>query len=347
MYKIYAAAAGAYGIFNRFYDNTVNYFYANREAVTADGSPIYMIGGIEYKATTAEEASIKSSALRAQLDSLPWLSYRRNIEGTHLRSSPKGFTSDSGWGCTLRSTQMLTAATLMEAQLGSDFRRGSLASLEQNQTFVDIVSLFADNSQAPLSIVKLVDLGIERKSVKGPGEWFGPGSAAYYMSRLASEAQLSVPIMYFVDRVVYRKDVLTALKQRGLGVLVLVPTQLGSSRSADVERVKQPLIDLFKNPLFRGFIGGDSVSQSYFFAGASQDYMFILDPHTTQPAVPSNIANIDVAVPAQPGIVTMRWSRLGSSLSLGFLIKTVADFDNMKTYLKENNRGNQLGIAFA
>ncbi|QVM06461.1 Cysteine protease atg4 [Coccidioides posadasii str. Silveira] len=83
-----------------------------------------------------------------------------------------GFTADTGWGCMIRSGQSLLANALSILNLGRDWRRGSKIKEE-----CELLSLFADNPQAPFSIHRFVDYGASACG-KHPGEWFGPSATA-------------------------------------------------------------------------------------------------------------------------------------------------------------------------
>ena len=83
-----------------------------------------------------------------------------------------GFTSDTGWGCMIRSGQSLLANTLAMLELGREWRRGEQSEKEQK-----LLSLFADDTSAPFSIHRFVDHGASACG-KHPGEWFGPSATA-------------------------------------------------------------------------------------------------------------------------------------------------------------------------
>ena len=124
------------------------------------------------------------------LESRIWMTYRSNFAlipssadpaatskmsfATRLKSltNQGGFTTDSGWGCMIRSGQSLLANTLCTLKLGRDWRRG-----EKEQEEKDLLSLFADTAEAPFSIHRFVEHGAHACG-KHPGEWFGPSAAA-------------------------------------------------------------------------------------------------------------------------------------------------------------------------
>lgn len=83
-----------------------------------------------------------------------------------------GFTSDTGWGCMIRSGQCLLSNALSVIRLGRDWRRGE-DSLAEKQ----LLSMFSDDARAPFSIHKFVEHGASACG-KHPGEWFGPSATA-------------------------------------------------------------------------------------------------------------------------------------------------------------------------
>ena len=99
------------------------------------------------------------------------------------------FTSDTGWGCMIRSGQSLLANALVLLRLGrgkccgsrypqdqtdreSDWRRGRRQDEERQ-----LLSLFSDDPHAPFSIHRFVEHGASACG-KHPGEWFGPSATA-------------------------------------------------------------------------------------------------------------------------------------------------------------------------
>ena len=132
-----------------------------------------------------------------------WFTYRSNFTAikrssdasmtlsVRLRSlgDQGGFTSDTGWGCMIRSGQSLLANALVMLRLGrgeplgfsnsqartdreSDWRRGGFQQEERQ-----LLSLFSDDPKAPFSIHRFVEHGASACG-KHPGEWFGPSATA-------------------------------------------------------------------------------------------------------------------------------------------------------------------------
>ncbi|CAB4065071.1 ATG4 [Lepeophtheirus salmonis] len=104
-----------------------------------------------------------------------WLTYRREFKefrGTKINS-------DCGWGCTIRSGQMLLGNALLLLHLGRHWRweRNGGEDPLKDLKHRNIIRLFADQEESPLSIHSL--LAIARINLnRSPGEWFGPSSTS-------------------------------------------------------------------------------------------------------------------------------------------------------------------------
>lgn len=130
------------------------------------------------------------SAFLDDFESRIWMTYRSNFPPIPRSQDPsatssmtltvrlrnltdrEGFSSDTGWGCMIRSGQSLLANTLIMLEQGRDWRRKK-RSKEENR----IVSLFADDPEAPFSIHRFVQHGAAACG-KHPGQWFGPSATA-------------------------------------------------------------------------------------------------------------------------------------------------------------------------
>lgn len=137
-----------------------------------------------------EEASDWPKHFLDDFESRPWLTYRSAFPpieksqdpkatssmslAVRLKSqlAPQGFTSDTGWGCMIRSGQCVLANALFLAHLGRDWRRGIHREEEKK-----LLSLFADDPHAPFSIHNFVAHGAAACGTY-PGQWFGPSATA-------------------------------------------------------------------------------------------------------------------------------------------------------------------------
>ena len=136
-----------------------------------------------------------------------WMTYRSGFAAIPKSQDPKAtsamsfrvrlqnlsqtaFTSDSGFGCMIRSGQCILANALASLRLGRgtpcshlpsgigadgllDWRVGQSSQKDERP----ILSLFADDPRAPFSIHRFVQHGAAVCG-KYPGEWFGPSATA-------------------------------------------------------------------------------------------------------------------------------------------------------------------------
>jgi cysteine protease ATG4 len=323
----------ALGLLARWYDHSFNWCFGQSDAITLNGNPVFVAGALMFKANTQEEVHSKSTEFRTELNSFPWLTYRKDFESLGVSPGFLGgqITSDSGWGCTLRSMQMLIAASLLRMNRVVT----PISSEAPPEDYKRIISLFADEPETRYGIHKIV-------GVTGyVGKWHSPSQAGEAFEKLSShmqngESTYASPIVegkiVHGTSVVYRSIVESALQDGP--VIVLVSTQLFGN---PIDH-KKSLLSLFKEiPFFVGFVGGDLVSQAYYFPAASEDFLYILDPHTTQKALRTSDleANMFTRVLAQPGIMSMRWMRLASSLTLGFRIESMSELTELEAFMKD------------
>ncbi|KAH9920526.1 uncharacterized protein BXZ73DRAFT_91912 [Epithele typhae] len=202
----------------------------------------------------------------------------------------KGWTSDAGWGCMLRTGQSLLANALLHLHLGRDWRRPPHPVYTADYaTYVQIVTWFFDTHSplCPFSVHRMALVG--KDLGKDVGQWFGPSTAAGAIKTLVHkfpEAGLGVAVA--TDSTLYESDVYGAsrsvvyssrrhggrMEWGDRGVLVLIGIRLGIEGSA-----------LYTFPQSVGIAGGRP-SSSYYFVGSQADNLFYLDPHHARPAVP-------------------------------------------------------------
>ncbi|GJJ09389.1 hypothetical protein Clacol_003611 [Clathrus columnatus] len=225
-------------------------------------------------------------------------------------SGIKGWTSDTGWGCMLRTGQSMLANALIYLHLGRgkkiiivvvvltktlvDWRRPIHPSSSDNYiVYVKILTWFFDSPSpsCPFSVHRMALAGKELG--KDVGQWFGPSTAAGAIKKLVHQfptSQLAVSVAS--DGVVFDSDVYAAsnsgrkkhsiARWGGTAVLVLVGIRLGIEGVNPIyyEGVKA----LFTFPQSVGIAGGRP-SSSYYFVGTQGDNLFYLDPHHTRPAI--------------------------------------------------------------
>ncbi|RKO98700.1 hypothetical protein CXG81DRAFT_4866, partial [Caulochytrium protostelioides] len=108
--------------------------------------------------------------------SLWWLSYRQDFPRLADR-----YHTDVGWGCMLRSAQMMLASALRIQRLGRAWRRAPSIDAEP-PAYREILEGFLDTHAAPYSLHRIALIGTDYG--KAVGEWFGPLTAAQVIQRL-------------------------------------------------------------------------------------------------------------------------------------------------------------------
>lgn len=140
------------------------------------------------------------SAFLDDFESRVWMTYRSGFAPIAKSQDPKatsamsfrvrmqnlaspGFTSDTGFGCMIRSGQCILANALQMLRLGREWR---WQEHEADKEHADVLALFADDPQAPFSIHRFVNHGAAVCG-KYPGEWFGPSAAARCIQDLVNK----------------------------------------------------------------------------------------------------------------------------------------------------------------
>ncbi|GAA5995321.1 hypothetical protein JCM5350_007052 [Sporobolomyces pararoseus] len=263
-------------------------------------------------------------------------------------SEENGLSSDTGWGCMLRTGQSLLANALVTAHLGRNWRRplpaSSLPAPSAHgqpappnstsatlpplySTYTRILSLFLDtpSPSSPFSVHKFALEG--QRLGKSVGEWFGPSTAAGAIKRLVNDFEpAGIKVVSCVDGTLYENEVVAAStkeKKWDAKVLVLINLRLGIDGVNPIyhEAVKA----IFRIPQSVGIAGGRP-SSSYYFVGSQADSLFYIDPHHPRPSVstidlPSELESANAKLPlsaANPSSETGEREMLNSFFSTAY-----------------------------
>ncbi|XP_077500758.1 autophagy-related 4b [Amblyomma americanum] len=272
-----------------------------------------------------------------------WFTYRREfpaIPGTDI-------TSDCGWGCMLRSSQMMLAQAILTHFLGRSWRyrkgRQSEASDFMHRT---VVRWFGDRTAdaSPFSLHKLVQMGHE--SGKQAGDWYGPSSAAYILKEALEGAckldrMLSDLRIYVAqDCTIYLDDVRTlcrgGYKSNGApgwrSLIILVPVRLGGEtlNATYIPCVK----GMLSHPNCIGVIGGRP-RHSLYFLGWQGEKVIYLDPHYVQEAVDVGTQDFPLESFHCAWPRKMSFFKMDPSCTMGFYCKTEEEFEKFVKDVKQ------------
>ncbi|KAL1303167.1 hypothetical protein AAFC00_006594 [Neodothiora populina] len=284
------------------------------------------------------------TAFLDDVESKIWLTYRQDFHAIPTSTDPQatgsmsfttrlkmlgnkaGFTSDTGWGCMIRSGQSLLANALVMVKLGRDWRTGQSPETEAN-----LLALFADHPDAPFSIHRFVEHGASTCG-KHPGEWFGPSATARCIQALTSQTTPSDLRVYVRpdDSDVYEDAFMrTAKGTEGVfhPTLILLGTRLGIDRVTPAYWAS--LASSLSLPQSVGIAGGRP-SSSHYFIGVQGSRYFYLDPHFTRPGMPLSPSEADMATCHTRRIRALHVTQMDPSMLLGFLIRDEADWKSWR-----------------
>ncbi|XP_071117804.1 cysteine protease ATG4D-like [Haliotis cracherodii] len=336
-------------------------------------SPIFLLGKCYHRrgegAGSSEEdgeqnqrTNIKVSNIEEfhqDFSSRMWFTYRREfspLPGTKM-------TTDCGWGCMLRSGQMMLAQALVSHFLGRDWRVYHEPRPQQKAFYKEIIRWFSDqmSDQIPFSIHKLVDAG--QRLGKSPGDWYGPSSVALILRDALIKANSSLPVLNDVciyvaqDCTVYKQDVfdlcltrpksnsqLSTCEEEEEGkaqekaeeeaaaedgewkraAIIFIPMRLGGE---SLNPIYIPCVkSLLTHDNCIGIIGGKP-KHSLYFVGWQEDKLINLDPHYCQDVVDTTTHDFPVQSFHCVSPRKLSFTKMDPSCTVGFYIRTKAEFD--------------------
>lgn len=214
-----------------------------------------------------------------------WLTYR-----TELAPFPgTSKTTDCGWGCMIRTCQMIVAQTLTLLHLGREWRfQGNMEAgrLVNGVGHYDIVSLFGDSPRAELGLHRLMQIAGETY-VNAVGSWYSPSMVLSLMrealKRANSKAAGHLRLHCVTDGMLVDTDVSEASDNFTSPVLIVVCVRLGA-RSINKCYYKHVLSFLkLRNTV--GIVGGRPKHSVYFIGSYDKKSLIFLDPHVAHTAI--------------------------------------------------------------
>jgi len=297
--------------------------------------PIYLLGRFYLLSTNATHPlSHTDGALREFMrdyTSQIWITYRHSFPTALGNTS---ITSDLGWGCTIRSGQMMLARVWLNLFSGRD----SIAVSNSDNTRSMIVQWFFDQPGQLFSYS--IHNFMEEAKLFGlqPGDWFTPSAVSKILQSLVLKFHPNSLRVYVCDSgVIYKDEIQQRFPHSKSNqapfrpILFMVPVRLGEET---IQECYYPFIRYFlAYKLSVGIIGGRKGS-SYYLLGFQENNIFYLDPHYIHPS-PQSANDLSMYSCTIPSVVPV--SDLDPSMAFGILCSTEKEVEHFFSSIESLN----------
>lgn len=224
-----------------------------------------------------------------------WITYRTDFSPILNTET----TTDCGWGCMIRTTQMMVAQAIMLNRFGREWRfsrrKRSYVTVHGEETDFDrekvqewmILKLFEDKPSAPLGIHRIIEIAAREKGKKAVGSWYSPSEAGFIIKKAMTESISPLTgdtAMYIsIDGRVHIRDIEVESKNWMKTLILVIVVRLGV---AELNPIFVPhLMHLFSMESCLGITGGRPDHSSW-FVGYYGDQIIYLDPHVAHEYIP-------------------------------------------------------------
>ena len=297
--------------------------------------------GEHYMLRTVGGEHVSDQEMRERIGSLFRFTYRRGF--SPIPSSAPPLTTDAGWGCMLRTGQMMLAQAFRFHYCSRHIEPGMPESILDGTAY-RIAAWFCDQPEAPYSVHNIAMFGVCKG--KPVGSWFGPTTTALVLQELVMlhSAQLHQDMLRVVvaEHATLYRDQIEGSDDEWRPLILQIPIMLGAGTFAN-PIYHRSLLRCFHLPGFLGVVGGRPQSSLYFIGYLSDDYsckLLCLDPHVAvQPALtgdedgeflPSSLHTL-----REDDVKTLDMSLLDPSLMIGFYCRTKKDFEMLAAVTKD------------
>ncbi|KAL6734126.1 hypothetical protein Aduo_004699 [Ancylostoma duodenale] len=222
-----------------------------------------------------------------------WITYRTGMSafpGTQV-------TSDCGWGCMIRTTQMALAQALVVNRMTRRWRYYGRKQSQRNgvghhdpfyDAQIEVLKLFEDCPSAPLGIHRLVEISsADDPSKNAVGRWYAPSEVISLMKRAlrqsASPLTSDLSLMLAVDGRVIVGDAERESRAWAKRLLLFVPLRLGTSSVNPVYH--DHIRHMLSLGTCFGILGGKPDHSLYFIGYYGRNVIY-LDPHVAHEYIP-------------------------------------------------------------
>jgi cysteine protease ATG4 len=278
--------------------------------------PLQIIGSSD--ATVIESKEDLEKALHRQFY---LFTYREGFEP--IAAVTRLVETDQGWGCLLRTTQMLLAHFL--AVYGHPVDRK--------------LSLFYDHSDesAPFSIHNMIRRVWDKRAFKT--EYWSPSQGCEAIKQTMHDAiktqqlETHISVVTSSNGCVYADEVRRAFKEGAEVVLVLASVRVSAATYLNQESYLQ-IEKLMVQPQCLGVVGGIP-GRSYYFFAHNQTHVFYFDPHQrTYPALLNDsAASLSTVMPSLRDVRCVHWSRVDTSLFVAFAVRSREEWVTLESQI--------------
>ncbi|KEG09425.1 putative AUT2/APG4/ATG4 cysteine peptidase [Trypanosoma grayi] len=252
------------------------------------------------------------------------LTYRRNF--SPLPNS--ALTSDQGWGCLARASQMLLARALW-CHSPSDFQLEYFRDLDSPQG-------------APFSLHNMVR-GVSAEGSDFRNEYWPPSQGCKAIRWCVDEAvkrgilSCGMEVVVALGGCVSLDNVCKHL-EANCAVLILVPVRSGTSRC-----ITQTMFWALEHVLYFsscvGVVGGVP-NRSYYILGTCPSGMLYLDPHcvTKEALLTCDEGDTAAAIPTASDVKCVEWHRVDTSFFIGFYVASMSAWQEFQKQLENVER---------
>jgi cysteine protease ATG4 len=299
--KIYILLLNCKEMMENTYDYIINNYMLNDvEYIKSESSFDFVEKEEDIIYIFGESYIFDINNLKKILDKIPHFCYRKNIP----ISLKNGLDNDIGWGCMIRTGQMMLCKVL-------------------NKYYSDSYVWFFDSPEAYFSIHNITNVG--EKNHIPCGNWFNPSGLAHTLKNLVNEnnhVNKKIKIVIGRNGYLYEDEIINNYSNNTAS-LILIPVMLG------IEKINPQYIPVLlkcfeiKNNV--GIIGGKP-RQSLYFIGKKEDDIFFLDPHIIKNASLYD----DIKIQDNDNIRYIDVYNIDPCMLLCFLIETKDDFIEFK-----------------
>lgn len=287
-------------------------------------SDLYLLGQNRYNNSVS---IISSSQAVNQIDRF-FRSMKKFTYNEQIRYR-KEFISDVGWGCTIRSGQMVLFNMLLFKIIQARLDPAQSRNLEDRS--INLLNLFHDNKTTNFSFGNFIEKSSEGAGKKLNDYW----NAKEFFMACEGILKENNNLIRFLNVDIRLKVIIAddgainvgAAKEalsRDMAVLLVFNINIGCEENR--RRFKKEFFDLIELQFFSGMIVGKR-KEAYYVFGSYADKLLYLDPHKIRDWTSER--NFDVST-----YYEISYDKLNASITLTF---TVLDTDEFYEFLDEVN----------